>query len=89
MAALIPQHLFWAFTLIQVAGLGSAALSRMAHTRAIQTSCELLFFGFLAVVACVTIGSIALGWAAWIVSAFTLSLMVVTAIWDPGARATR
>lgn len=89
MAALLPHHLFWAFTLVQIAGLGSAAMARMAHNRALQTSSEVLFFGLLALVAGVTIGSLALGWATWIFSAFTLCLMIVTAIYDPGARAMR
>jgi hypothetical protein len=84
MAAFLPQHLFWAFAAVQVAGLLSAALARFTENRSGQTSFQGLFFAAMSLVALVTVASIAMGWTAWVFSGATLSVMVVMAVWDSG-----
>ena len=86
MEAVSSQHLFWAFAAVQVGGLISAALARFSENRSGQASFQGIFFAALALVATVTIVSLALGWDGWVCSAATLSVMVVLAIWDPGLR---
>lgn len=86
MAAFLPQNLFWAFAAVQVAGLLSAALARFSVNRSGQASCQGLFLAALSLVAIVTVGLSALGWTAWVFSSGTLSVMVVTAVWDTGLR---
>jgi hypothetical protein len=69
---------------VQVLGLLSAALTRLAEGSRRQSVCQWLFFVCLGLVGLGTIVSLGLpsGW--WVASGATLSMMVVTATWDFG-----
>ena len=84
MAASLPQLLFWMFSALQVAGLVSAVLTRSAENRPSHASFQGLFLATMSLVALATVASMALGWTGWVLSASTLALMVVMAVWDPG-----
>ena len=86
MAASLPPFLFWTFAAVQVAGLVSAVLTRSAEKRPSQASFQGLFLTTMSLVALATVASMALGWTGWVLSAATLALMVVMAVWDPGLR---
>ena len=86
MAASLQQNLFLAFAAVQVAGIVSAALARLAENRSSQASFQGLFLAAMSLVALVTVASIAMGWTTWVMSGATLAVMVVMAVWDPGLR---
>ena len=86
MAATLPHHLFWAFTTVQLLGLLSAAMARFTENRTGQSSFQTIFLAALSLVAVSTVASLAVGSTLWVISAFTLAVMVVLAIWDPGLR---
>lgn len=74
--------LLLACNVIQVFGLLSAGLARICEGSKAQTSCQCLFFVFLALVGVTTIGSLRLEPGVWIRCGITLSLMVLAAVWD-------
>jgi hypothetical protein len=89
MDALIPQHFFWTFAAVQFGGLLSAAVARFGENRLGSGLFQFLFLVALVVVALVTMFAIFSGWASWVISGATLSIMVVLAVWDPGVQAVR
>jgi|EndMetStandDraft_5_1072996.scaffolds.fasta_scaffold622212_1 hypothetical protein len=86
MAAFLTQNFYLLFALVQLTGISSAVLARSGESPLGQAVRQSLFLATLPVVAIVTLGCLVMGWSAWVVSGSTFSLMVVTAIWDPGLR---
>ena len=84
MAAFLPQHLFWLFALVQLTGLATAVLARSGDSPLGQALRQCMFLAALPLMASVTLGCLAMGWSAWIVSGGTFTLMVVTVVWDTG-----
>ena len=75
----------WVLAAIQVSGLVSAWLARLSIGFRHQTSCQVLFFVFLAAVGGTTALSLfMLSNFTWMGCGTTLCLMVLTAIWDFG-----
>ena len=80
------QLAFWFMVAVQVAGLASACLARASLGGNAQVSCQRVFLGCLALVSTATMLSLALSHASWLVCSTTLSLMILSAVWDFGQR---
>jgi len=72
----------WILVGIQVAGLVSAGLTRIAEGSCCQSYCQWVFLGCLGLVGMATVVSIGLGPGWWLPSGATLSSMVLAAICD-------
>lgn len=67
---------------VQIVGLMSAWLARLAEGSAQQTICQCLFLVCLAVVGVTTVTSYAAQQGGWFLCGTTLSVMVLVATWD-------
>lgn len=70
--------------MVQLVGLLSAWLARAGEGLAHQKAFQWLFFASLTLVAGATMLAMMMGPGFWLTSGITLSLMVVTAIFDAG-----
>jgi len=70
------------FGLVQVVGLGSACLARIAEGSSRQTPCQWLFLVSLAAVGVATMALLAADASTWLVSATTLSVMILAVTVD-------
>ena len=73
---------FGVLAAVQVLGLISAALARMAEGRAWQAWSQRLFLGLLFLVGFTTILALTCAPQQWMMSATTLTVMVVAAVCD-------
>jgi hypothetical protein len=87
MVADLPQNLVWLFAAVHIIGLLSAPLARLAEHRSGEMTLQWLFVAAMAAIAAATLICLAFGCAAWVLSGATLSVMLVTAVWDPGIQA--
>ncbi len=79
----------WLFVAVQVLGLISALIARLATGSSRQTACYGAFLGCLTLVAGVTLVSPGLGLGPWLASSATLSLMILTVTCDFSRSAQR
>jgi len=70
---------------VQIVGLVSAWLARLAEGTARQTICQFFFFASLAIVGVTTVTSCATQRGGWFLCGTTLAVMVLVATWDLGA----
>lgn len=82
MVYLQPSFLIWGLALIQIVGLASAWLARMSEGSRSQVSCHRVFFCCLAMMGLTTMIALAVTPKYWLTSGTTLSLMVISAVWD-------
>lgn len=87
MAYLETSFLTWLLGLLQIAGLLSAWLARLSEGSSRQAWCQCLFVGCLALVGLSTMVFVALGARYWLGPGATLSVMILTAVWDFRAHA--
>ena len=86
MSALEGPALLCALGAVQVFGLVSAAVARMAEGSRRQSLCQRIFFACLGLVGLATALTVAVASGIWILSAGTLSLMVLMATCDFGSQ---
>lgn len=76
--------LFWGVVVIQVIGLLSVWMARLAVGRRSRRTCQRLFLSCLALVGATSVVAMGISAASWLFSAAVLALMVVGAVWDLG-----
>ena len=76
--------LCWLLGLVQVLGLTSAFVARLAEGSRRCGSCQRLFLAFLLLIGAATMVAVVLGPGFWLTSAVTLALMVLTVTSDLG-----
>jgi hypothetical protein len=76
--------MFWPITALQVLGMASAAMARVAEGSRRQSACQNLFFACLVLIGLATIVAIGLGLGCWLSCGVVLSVMSVAATWDFG-----
>jgi hypothetical protein len=69
----------WYLAVVLVVGLASAVLARVSEGSCLQTWCQRLFVGCLALVGVATFASLGLGRDCWLMS----GVLSVAAVWDP------
>ena len=72
----------WLLAAIQATGLLSAWLARLSEGSRGQTLCQYIFLTCLAVVGGAALLALTMGAASWLFCGFTLSLMILAAVWD-------
>jgi hypothetical protein len=75
---------FWSIAALQVLGVASAAMARVAEGSPRQSVCQTLFFASLVLVGLATIVALGLGLSCWISCGTVLSVMSLAATWDFG-----
>jgi hypothetical protein len=87
-SAIIADHL-WLVIVAQIAGVLSAAMTRISEGSKNQTSFQALFIGTLLAVGLITISGVRLGPAHWMISGTTMAIMLLLATCDFGYRVRR
>ena len=82
MVSLPISTVFWSLAVIHVLGILSAWLVRIQAGSAHQTLCQRVFFLFFCLVGLATIAATSVAPHHWLISGATLSLMVLTVVWD-------
>jgi hypothetical protein len=82
MPCLDSPEVIWTLHFVQLAGIVSAWMVRISEGSIGQIHCQRFFLGCLAIVGLLTILSVALGAASWLLSGATLAIMVLAVIWD-------
>jgi len=77
-----PWSIWWLLGIVQLVGLGSAWLTRMAEGSARQTVCQLFFLACLAVVGLTAVVAVQMDIAGWFLSSTTLAVMVLAVTLD-------
>ncbi len=77
-----PWSIWWLLGIVQVVGLGSAWMTRMAEGSARQTASQLFFLACLAVVGLTAVVAVQMEIAGWFLSSTTLALMVLAVTVD-------
>jgi hypothetical protein len=80
--ALDPRVVFWILLAIELIGLTSASLVRLSAGRRSHQSCQWLFLACLALVGCGSAVAMMISPICWLLSAATLAMMIVGAVWD-------
>ncbi len=75
---------FWIILTIQIAGILATGLARLGEGSSWQTCCQRLYFASLALVGLVTVVGIGCNPGYWMASGTTLSIMIVSAVFDRG-----
>lgn len=73
---------YWAMCGVQLLGLSTALFARLSEGYHCQASSQRLFFVALALIGGAALISVLLGTSWWVISAFTLLLMVLTVTCD-------
>ena len=76
---------WWLIGSVQLVGLSSAWLTRMAEGSVRQTASQLFFLVCLALVGITTVVTVQLGIGGWFFSGTTLAVMVLAATYDFGS----
>ena len=77
-----PWSIWWLLGIVQLVGLGSAWLTRMAEGSARQTVCQLFFLACLTVVGLTAVVAVQMEISGWFLSSTTLALMVLVVTLD-------
>ena len=82
MAYLETSFALWIFSFLQIAGLFSAWMARLSEGSPNQASCYLLFFVSFGLIGLTALATAALAPGYWLLSAATMCVMVLAAVWD-------
>lgn len=86
MHAIEPIAVVWVLATVQLLGLSSAWLARIAQGSRGQTACQCVFLGCLGLVGLSTAAAVTIDSMLWLVCGATLALMVLAAVADFGRR---
>jgi len=76
------SFLMWIVFFTQITGLASSWLARIAEGSRSQAACQWFFLACLALTGLTTMAAVDLGPRYWLISATTLSVMILGAVWD-------
>ena len=82
MAHFEGSAVFWVLAAAQLLGIASACLTRLTEGSVCQAVCQKAFVALLALVGVGTMMSITIGPGQWLLSGATLSVMILTVVWD-------
>ncbi len=77
-----PRVVFWILVAVEATGLASASLVRLSAGCRSHQSCQWLFFACLSLVGFASIVAMGISPLCWLLSAVTLAMMIVGAVWD-------
>jgi hypothetical protein len=81
-SALDPRVVFWILVAVEAIGLASASLVRLSAGCRSHQSCQWLFLACLPLVGFGSVVAMGVSPLCWLLSAVTLAMMVVAAVWD-------